>query len=327
MTIYKLQEIRNLPKNQIISPEKYEIDALPNAKLCIVLGNFDGVHLGHRVLLDRAVSECTVTEKCLPVVWTFFPSDTAEIKKAPLLTGLAERLRLFAEAGIEYAVFTEFDSVRQMTPEQFAEKILLGINTQIVICGYNYRFGYLGAGDTEMLRTLLYGKCQTIVIPPVCIDGKTVNSTLIRSYIEAGFPDKAAQMLGRPFSVCFPVIHGNEIGRKIGVPTINQTFPKGYIIPQNGVYICTCIADGLELPAITNVGSRPTVNEDENNINCETHIIDYHGYLYGEAVRVNFHEKIRGEIKFPDIQTLKSQIGKDMLYARRYFDVHKTDIK
>jgi len=324
MTIYKLN---GTDFSESFCADNCVIPDLPDAPLCIALGNFDGVHLGHRELLARTAEEKNILPGSVSAVWTFFPHNTVSIKNAPLLTGLTDRLKLFAKAGIDYAIFTEFESVREMSPEQFVKDILLGLNAKTVICGYNYRFGYLGRGDTEKLTDLLANNCKTVVIPPVKVNGQTVNSTLIRKYIESGQTDKASLLLGRPFSICLPVIHGNEIGRKIGVPTINQSFPQGYIVPEKGVYICSCMIDGKILPAITNVGSRPTVNNDESKINCETHIIDYSSYLYGETVQIFFHEKIRGEIKFPDIQALKKQIENDMITARAYFAEHDILLK
>ena len=132
--------------------------------------------------------------------------------------------------------------------------------------------------------------------------------------------------MGHPFSICLPVVHGRELGRTIGLPTINQSFPRGHIIPRHGIYACVCTVDGHRYAAVANVGVRPTVSAGEG-INCETHIIGYDGDLYGESVRVSFYRRLRDEMKFSSIAELKEAIEQDVLSARAFFETHPALIK
>ncbi len=300
--------------------------ALPAAPLCLALGNFDGVHIGHKALLARTVQE-KMARGGIAAVWTFLPEDTAAMKKLPRLTDLPDRLQLFAEAGIDYAILAHFDQIRQLSPEAFVSDILQPLSPCVTVCGYNYRFGHGGKGDTATLQLLLDdGRCTPIIIPPVTLDDQPVNSTAIRTYIEAGEPAAAARLLGRPFSVFLPVVHGHALGRKMGIPTINQTFPEGYIIPKKGVYACTCQVGEQIFSAITNIGTRPTVSKGDT-VNCETHILHFDGDLYGEHIRICFHTMLRPEQKFADLDALTAQIRCDIAEAEAYFSAHPTLLK
>ena len=238
----------------------------------------------------------------------------------PSLTDTEEKLRQFALAGLEYAVLAEFDAVRDLSPESFACSYLADrLHCAAVVCGFNFRFGKGGAGDADVLRGCLASRgIPLTVVAPVLCGGDVVSSTRIRLAIETGDMETAATLLGRPFSVCLPVLHGNRIGRTLGLPTINQRFPEGQIVPRSGIYACVCTLDGQRHPAVTNVGTRPTVS-DSGEINCETHVLDYEGDLYGERVRVEFCRRLRAERKYSSVALLKEAIDGDVSNARAYF--------
>ncbi len=160
----------------------------------------------------------------------------------------------------------------------------------------------------------------TVIEPIVCGD-ILVSSSYIRKLIESGNMEAASLFLGREFFINFPVIHGRQLGRKLGIPTINQEFPPGHIVPARGVYACSCYIDKEPYICLTNVGCKPTVT-DETKITCETHILNFSGDLYGRRIRVNFFKRIRDEKKFPSIEILKSEIQKDIATTISYFNLN-----
>lgn len=277
---------------------------IPAEPLSLALGNFDGVHLGHRALLDEAVKAASDTG-CAGAVLTFDRNPSG----APALTPTVEKLRLFKKSGLRYAVICPFDGVRHLTAEQFVCDILVGrLGTRIAVCGFNHRFGHRGAGEPELLSRLMEahgGSCRTVA--PVLYGGEPISSSRIRTALAEGNIDDANAMLGRPYSIATEVVHGRALGRKLGFPTINQRFEAGQALPKRGVYSCRC----LDMPAVCNVGVRPTV-EDSDEVVCETHIIGYEGDLYGKKLRVHFLKFLRGEQRFDSLEALSAQLEKDI---------------
>ncbi len=302
---------------------KKRIDTdMPNTPLCLILGNFDGVHLGHSKLVEAALEE----GKRLGVkvgAWTFaeHPMDMLSDRKNSYLTTSEEKNEIFASMGLDYVIYEDFASVRNYTPTEFVNKILIEtLDCRSAVCGFNFKFGKNGKGTPEMLRDMFdeAGR-NVVVVDAVCTADGVISSTAVRLAVESGQLEKANKMLGRPYSINFPVVHGKCLGRTIGVPTINQFFPIGRVRPENGIYACSCLVDGKTYMGVANVGFRPTVNDDKGDINCETHIIDYDGWLYGETVKVCFLKKLRDEQRFDGVEELKKAIEIDILSVKEYF--------
>ncbi len=295
----------------------------PKTPLCLLLGNFDGVHEGHIQLIKNALEE----GKRLGIkvgAWTFenHPLNTLSDKKSVFyLTTAEEKNEIFSEKGLDYAIYEDFEKVKNFEPAEFIEKILIDkFDCRSVICGFNFKFGKKGVGTPEFLKESMdkHGR-SCIIVPPVFRMNKIVSSTAIRFFVENGLMEEAAELLGRPYSIKFPVLHGKKLGRSIGIPTINQNFPPQHIKPKNGIYACTCfIGDDIFL-GVSNVGSRPTVNDNSSDINCETHIINYNGWLYGKKIKVCFYKRLRDEKHFSDIEELKFAVKKDIECAIDYF--------
>ena len=280
----------------------------PRAPLSIALGNFDGVHVGHARLLERAVRHAKEAG-CVSAAWTFDGNPFG----VPYITSTKEKLELFEAAGIGCAIVCRFDAVREKSPAEFAD-MLASLGAVHCVCGFNYTFGAGGAGDADALRSLLGERgigCE--VADPVILPGDDlpVSSTRIREALAAGDVEAAARMLGRPYSFTYPVTHGNEIGRAIGFPTVNQKLPPDRAALKRGVYVCRCLGHA----AVTNVGTRPTVC-DSDEVICETHIIGYEGDLYGVPVEVDFLKFIRDERKFASLDELKARLAADVEIAQ-----------
>ena len=291
------------------------------SRLSCALGNFDGVHLGHReLLIEAAKKEYGVDASA---VWTFrvhpqiFLGNTA----VKTLTLTEQKLDYFKKLGIEYAILEDFSAVSSISPDEFAKELLIKkLGVVHAVCGFNFSFGKKAAGNCAMLKEYFeQDGLHVSIIPPLKIDGDIVSSSLIRAKIEGGKVDEAEKLLGHPFSVLLPVTEGQKLGRQMGIPTINQVFPENYAVPRFGVYACRCYIDGKVYHGIANVGVRPTIVEQTKVIACETHILDYSGDLYGKKIRVDFCKFIRDEQKFRSLDELVTEINKNIAQIREYF--------
>ncbi len=278
----------------------------------IALGYFDGVHIGHQTLLSATV------RKAAAAGWTaavFCFSDTGSHYKptSVRLMDLTTKLDIMAGLGIQTAFVADFDTLSAFSPARFVREILRGIcRAEEAFCGFNYRFGQGAAGDSAALTALMQqAGGGTTVLAPCHINRQPVSSTAIRAAVTAGDMPAAAAMLGRPFFICLPVRQGQALGRTLGIPTINQHFPPGFVVPKPGVYHCFCEIGGQTYPAVTNVGVRPTVQSDGRVI-CESHLLGFAGDLYDRQVRVSFLRRLRDEQKFPTTEELKQQIKQDI---------------
>ena len=294
-------------------------DSILPYNTAVALGNFDGVHLGHMALFDTVKLRARDKE-CRSVVWTF-SSHTMNLLSGgmlPQICTLEQKSRLFETLGLDCAVYDDFARVQSMTPEEFICDVLIRqLRCCEVTVGFDFRFGIGGSGNAAFLRDYLAGKSIGVsVIDPVVYEGEVVSSTLIRTCILFGEIERANALLGRPFSIRLPVVQGRKLGRTIGVPTINQIFAKGLIIPARGVYVSYCEIDGRRYKGVSNVGVKPTV--DGHELNCETHILDFGGDLYDRVVEVYFVKKLRDERKFDGVDQLKEQIKRDIETARAY---------
>ena len=311
-----------MPSLSCISLSSMRPADIPAAVL-LCLGNFDGVHLAHRKLLHAARAWRDRDFPDVPVgVFCFkeLPSDFLSSEPAGHLCTSEERLARFAACGMEYAVLADFQELRNLSPEDYIRRILIGqCHCVAAACGFNHRFGKGGAGKPELLRQMLNGRL--LLQEPVLDGGEPVSSTRIRALLAAGRPEEAARLLAHPYTIYALVLHGKALGRTIGVPTINQTFPAHAVIPRFGVYAAACVAAGKCLAGVSNVGIHPTVDRDAH-VNCETYLLDFSGDLYGQTVQVSFLQFLRPEQKFASVDALKAQIERDAASARLLFAGH-----
>lgn len=301
----------------------------------VALGLFDGVHIGHRQVLASALQN----RELAPCVFTYTISDSIpQIKKKYLALTLDEqKCSILERMGFELVVMPDFSDFKDLAPEVFVEEMLIEkMGAKELSCGYDFTFGSKGVGDVALLQKLAEKHGVRLnVIQPVELDGQPVSSTRIRDAILAGEMDAASRMLGRRFSIRLKVEHGNQIGRMMDFPTINQVFPKHHIVPRYGVYSTVVNIDGKLYGGVTNVGIKPTVGSDGPL--AETYIMDYSGDLYGKMVEVYFFRFVRPERKFPSIEQLKEQISRDKDSVRQdiaeniermvFLDGHPEDIR
>ena len=296
---------------------------MENQRKVIALGFFDGVHMGHGALL-RTVAERAKALDAVPCAFTFDRSPAAALtgKAVPLLSGVDDRERLMHELyGIRKVIVAPFDVMRQMDWQDFvAQYLQRELGVVHVVAGHDFHFGYKGQGSPQRLVE----KCKELsmgcdIIPKVEIDGFTVSSTYIRSLVQEGKMERARWFLGHPHTLSGTVVHGSELGRTLGTPTANLLAPEGVISPGFGVYATKVYLSDGERLAVTNVGTRPTVNSDKTAATVEPWILDYHGDLYGKDIRVEFYTRLRPERKFHDLQALREAILENARQTRDYF--------
>lgn len=286
----------------------------------VALGYFDGIHLGHRAVLDTALASAE-KEDLVPVVMLFdiHPRKLISGNIPPMLTSEKKKRSLLENMGFTVVDF-DFREAMNYSPDEFIEKILIDcLNARVVTCGFDYHYGKGGKGNAATLRQELEKRgVKVFAKEAVLLDGCVVSSTAIRDFITCGEIEKANAMLGSFFSYDFTVKKGDGIGRVLGFPTMNQFFPEDFIIPKYGVYASRVLLDGRYYPAVTNVGVRPTL--DRASMRSETCILDFCGDLYGKNVEVSLVRFIRDEIKFPDLESLSAQIEKDIIRARSIYN-------
>lgn len=296
----------------------------PTIKECVaVLGFFDGVHIGHRELVKKAVAEGD--KHSVPVcVYTFFehPRNTLFPESpAKCIYTNDEKSSTFDELGVDCLIYSDFSEVRYLSPSEFVETILVGkLGVKSVVCGYNFRFGKDNVGDIDTLKNLLapYG-VGLLVIPPVCAGNDTVSSGRIRTLIENGNVDIARLLLEKPFSLEGEVCHGRRIGHSLGFPTANIKISTDKPVPSNGVYFSKTFYDGKLYASVTNIGTRPTVRDGQTESVCETYIIDFDGEIYGKTIRVDFYKLHRPETRFDSLEALSEALKRDVECSANYF--------
>ena len=296
---------------------------MEETKRVIALGFFDGVHIGHGELLKRTKQRAAELH-AMPSVLSFdvHPDTLVFGKEVPLINSAIGREEIIRRCyGIENVVFIHFNRrVMQMDWRDFLEDLIRDLEICHIVVGHDFCFGYRGQGTAARLKEYCaeHGLgCD--VIPPVMLDGQIVSSTHIRELIAAGEIEEANRWLGHPHTLADTVHSGYHLGRKLGTPTINMFFPHGVIVPRHGVYATKVyLENGESYIAVTNVGVRPTVSQDDR-VSVESHLLDYSGNLYGRQARVEFYAFLREEIKFSDYAALSEQIHRDAETARAYF--------
>ena len=303
---------------ECISLSDMSISAMPESTV-VCLGNFDGVHLAHRALM-KETKRLRDAENLFAACCVFcfrVPSSDFLLSAPPAHLGtLAQKLACFRDEGMDFAILADFEALRELSPLEFAEKILKKeCHCRAAVCGFNFRFGKNGDGDAVSLQSLL--NLPVSVQNEITLDGMTVSSTNIRRLLSQGDTEQAARLLGRPYSFIAPVVHGKALGKTIGIPTVNQFFPQGMLIPRHGVYITDCAVEGRVFRGVSNVGVHPTVDR-KASLNCETHLLDCNMDLYGKEITVHFLKYLREEQKFDSIDSLKAQIRSDIRSAKEY---------
>jgi len=284
------------------------------------LGFFDGVHLGHQALL-AACQELAGKHGCSAGVVTFasHPDTLVKGNTPMLINSPKDREYLLRDQNrMEILVTLPFDSaMRSMTWDSFLDMLRTHYDAAGFVCGQDFRFGHRGSGTA----TALWEYCNRenlpcTIVPDQIVSGIRVSSTYIRQQLEDGHMKTAVKFLGHPHILTGNVVHGKALGRKLGIPTANLLLPEGLAVPRLGVYVCSCLIDGKRYPAVTNVGTRPTVQG--SGITVEPWILDYSGDLYDREITLEFHYFLRPEMKFHSLEALQQEIRRNAEETRDY---------
>ncbi len=289
--------------------------------LFLAIGVFDGVHRGHQAVISTSADHAAASNGT-PVVVTFDPHPEKVLRPqaAPhLLSATEHKIALIRALGVEHLLIITFDKQFAATePEDFVQKLVIHSKPLQEICvGHEWSFGKNRRGNLDLLKKLgAKFNFDVVGIPPVKINGAVVSSTAIREAIEKGDLAKAAEMLGREYTILGTVTRGDNLGKKIGFPTANLSAHSEQF-PPNGVYVAEARIDGELYRGVINLGIRPTVSIGKSERVLEIHLFDFNRDIYGHDVEVRFLKFLRSEKKFQDLDTLVQQIRQDVEQARQ----------
>ena len=304
----EIKEIIEYCVNAEIPDYHRNIEEIKCNKNIAVLGNFDGIHKGHQVILRKAVKRAR--EKGLKtIVYTFSEYPKNQQTK---ITTCSEKAYLLNKNEIDYLYLEQFEKVRNYSPEEFVEKVIVNeLNADEVYCGFNFTFGKGKSGNVGILEKLLKERNIKLNVQDAVLDeeGEVISSTRIRNYIKKGNFDKVKELLGHNFIILGEVIYGKQLGRVIGFPTANLKIISDKLLPHNGVYAVEVIIDGIRHKGMLNIGNRPTV--DGVNHTVEVNIFDFDRDIYDKEIEVVFCRFVRDEVKFSSLEELKNQLNID----------------
>ena len=300
----------------------YSFDtSIVDSATAVTIGMFDGLHLGHLKVIQGCldVSKQHNLKSCV-ITFSNHPADHFTGKRNELLMPMQEKIQAFELIGIDYLIILPFDSyIVELPAYNFIQDQLINrLKAQKVVLGYDNHFGKSREGSISYIQAHFKAQIEAISIDVARVDDIIVSSSQIKKYLSEGDVIKAKSMLDSPYSVSGLVVHGNQNGRKIGFPTANMALnADNKFIPQLGVYLCRVQLKEGTFFGLTNMGYRPTLNKDDG-IHIETHILNFEGDIYGQAIEIQFIEKIRSEMRFDSFDELKNQIAADLAWANQY---------
>lgn len=288
----------------------------------VTLGKFDGLHMGHRLLLNAVLEQ---KEKGLnAVMFTFFshPVSLFTGQEIELLYVEEEKRILVEQMGFDAMISYPFTrETASMEPETFIEEVLVKrLDAKVIVVGADYCFGHKRRGNVDLLKEMagVYGY-KLIVFDKKKVSDLIVSSSYIREELAKGNMEKVREYLGGPFTIIGEVLHGRKIGRTLGFPTTNIIPEKMKLLPPNGVYASVTKIDGAYYKGLTNIGHNPTVGETKEK-RVETYLFDYDQDLYGKVIEVALYSMEREEVKFDSVEELKEQMNQDIIYGKKYFE-------
>lgn len=290
-----------------------------NQRTIVTIGTFDGVHIGHKKILER-ISKRALAMNCESLALTFFPHPRMVLQHdttIKLLNTLEEKIKLLEQLGLDNLIIHPFDKeFSQLSAEDFVKKILVDqLQVQKIVIGYDHRFGRNRTADiSDLIQFGLKYNFEIEEISAEEIDDIAVSSTKIRNALMNGEIETATNYLGYNYSLTGKVVKGKQLGRTIGFPTANIEVHETYkLIPKNGVYIVSSVIEKQVIYGIMNIGNRPTLNGDNQTI--EVHFLDFNKDIYNQNIEIVFLKYIREEEKFNSLEDLKAQILKDQYFA------------
>lgn len=301
---------------------QYPHDIPKNAeRIVLAIGFFDGIHLGHQEVILTA-KQAAVEQGIPCAVMTFNPHPREVLGKQSFpyaLTPMNEKKRLLKQMGVDYLYIVHFDKTfAAISPQQFIDEVLVSLNVNCVVVGFNYTFGHKGLGTIQHLHQFSNNRYSLKVVDPKTIEGDQVSSTLIREKLLNGQVENVSRLLGRHYLIRGTVVHGEGRGKKLGFPTANMQLSDPYFIPKTGVYAVRVTYDNRLFDGVMNIGFKPTFHNDNKEASFEVHLLDEAIDLYGHELKIEFISFLRSEKKFSGIDELITQIKLDCLKAKEH---------
>ncbi|WZY01616.1 riboflavin biosynthesis protein RibF [Bacillus sp. FSL W7-1360] len=297
----------------------------------LALGYFDGIHRGHRTVIETAMNEAQQRE-VQTAVMTFYPHPKEVLGRpeSPMryLTPLEAKVTQFERLGVDVVYAVHFTrALSQLSCQQFVDQFIVELNASHVVAGFDFTYGAKGQGTMQHMPAYAQGRFTQTTVEKVSDVGEKISSTRIREALDQGDVATAATLLGTPYEVAGTVIHGDARGRQIGFPTANVLLKQRYHLPKNGVYVVQLDVKGATHQGMANIGVRPTFKADEAEPTLEVHLFDFTSDIYDEQVTVRFYERIRSERVFNGVDELKAQLAQDEVEARAYFKSRSDNMK
>lgn len=305
-------------------PHLHDLSDVRVASCVLTVGSFDGVHLGHQALVRAVVDEAR--QLSIPsVVLAFHPHPSVVLRgwrPAFYITTPEERAAILLGMGVDYVVTQLFDeALSRVSADDFLDRLQESLHPCSLWVGENFALGHRRQGDVPFLaRAGERRGFRLNVHPPVAVDGEAVSSTRVRELLRGGDVVRAARYLGRPFALAGKVVAGAARGKRLSMPTANLQLGEERLLPGSGVYACFARVQGRNWKAVSNIGVRPTFEDADRPPVVEAHLLDFHGDLYGQVIRLAFIERLRDEMRFANAQLLTEQIQRDILRARALLD-------
>ncbi|GAK02012.1 riboflavin kinase [Geomicrobium sp. JCM 19037] len=290
----------------------------------IALGYFDGVHQGHRKVIQAVIDDAS-KRNVESAVLTFHPHPKTVLGKEPLqqydeITPIEKKLSVLESLGVDHIFLVTFDEqLSSLSPQQFVDTYLIPIHVVHATAGFDFSYGQYGKGTMQAMPEYSRGLITTTVIEKWEQSGEKVSSTRVRRVIDEGNVAEATELLTRPYELSGTVIRGDQRGRELGFPTANVELTSNFIVPATGVYFVTVKTAQGEKRGLCNIGYLPTFFEDRQDVSVEVYVLDFDGDLYGEQMDVQFLDKVRDDEKFDRVEDLVTQMKEDEKKARAYF--------
>ena len=289
-------------------------------KTVVCLGKFDGIHKGHRLLIETIKSYKSQGLETVVFNFALHPYTLFSKGDAKLIDTMEEKVEKLESLGVDTLVSFPFtqETANNEAVDFIKEILVKKIDAKVIVVGKDCHFGRKRQGDVQLLREYAEKyNYKVVALEKLLVDDQVVSSTRVRKKIQKGYMETVTKLLGVPYAVKGEVLHGKQLGRTIGMPTINQAVSENKILPPKGVYVSRVYLENGMYGGITNLGTKPTVS-GENQIGVETHIFDFDGDLYGKIVKTELLYYVRGEQKFNTLEELKTQMHKDMKFGKKY---------
>lgn len=306
---------------ELTYPHSLVIEELPETVSAI--GFFDGIHKGHQKVIHSAVKQAKENHMESAVI-TFHPHPSVILKKGTehvqYITPIREKQEILQRMEVDRLYIIKFNKeLSSLSPQAFIDHFIIGLNIKHLVAGFDYSFGYKGAGNMSNIAAYTRDEFGYTVIDKVTLDDEKVSSTRIRGLLKEGRVDEVNDLLGRPLKYTSVVVHGAERGTDLGYPTANLKVNEAALLPKIGIYAVKVIYKNAVYEGMASVGTNPTFEEDQGILSVEVNIFDYNNDLYGEELQIEWHAFIRDEEKFENVDALIDQLARDEENIRSYF--------